>query len=124
MVSKNIKNDHTLYLLLNAIDKATDRAVTQAKSLLFACLLYEDGGRLLSKVKTPEDYHCVDLKLFTGTDEDMEKYMLEDVYDFPHQVIVDGYPPITKTVKLRLNGDDCYFVDLNGTIVPKKFLKL
>ena len=122
-VSRSIKNDHTLYLLLNAIDSAEDKEVTQAKSLLFACLLYEKNGRLLSKVKTPEDYHCVDLRRFTGTKEDMEKYFFEDVYGYPHYIIVDGFPPITKTIKLMLSGDDCYFVDANGTPVPKKFLK-
>ena len=122
-MSGSIKNDHTLYLLLNSIDNATDKEVTQAKSLLFACLLYEKSGRLLSKIKTPEDYHCVDLRRFTGTKEDMEKYFFEDVYGYPHHVIVDGHPPVTKTIKLVLSGDDYYFQDLNGTPVPKKFLK-
>ena len=122
-VSGSIKNDHTLYLMLNAIDNATDKEVTQAKSLLFACLLYEKSGRLLSKIKTPEDYHCVDLRRFTGMKEDMEKYFFEDVYGYPHHVIVDGHPPVTKTIKLMLSGDDYYFQDLNGTPVPKKFLK-
>ena len=122
-VSGSIKNDHTLYLLLNAIDNAEDKEVTQAKSLLFACLLYEKSGRLLSKIKTPEDYHCVDLRRYTGTKEDMEKYFFEDVYGYPHHVIVDGHPPVTKTIKLMLSGDDYYFQDLNGTPVPKKFLK-
>ena len=122
-VSGSIKNDHTLYLLLNAIDNAEDKEVTQAKSLLFACLLYEKSGRLLSKIKTSEDYHCVDLRRYTGTKEDMEKYFFEDVYGYPHHVIVDGHPPVTKTIKLVLSGDDYYFQDLNGTPVPKKFLK-
>ena len=122
-VSGSIKNDHTLYLLLNAIDNAEDKEVTQAKSLLFACLLYEKSGRLLSKIKTPEDYHCVDLRRYTGTKEYMEKYFFEDVYGYPHHVIVDGHPPVTKTIKMMLSGDDCYFVDMNGTPVPKKFLK-
>lgn len=101
-VSGSIKNDHTLYLLLSAIDKATDKDITQAKSLLFACLLYEKNGRLLSKVKTPEDYHCADLKMYSGTDEEMEKYLIENVYGFPHRVIVDGYPPITKPIRIIL----------------------
>ena len=122
-VSGSIKNDHTLYLLLNAIDNAEDKEVTQAKSLLFACLLYEKSGRLLSKIKTPEDYHCVDLRRYTGTKEDMEKYFFEDVYGYPHHVIVDGHPPVTKTIKLMLSGDDYYFQDLNGTPGPKNFLK-
>ena len=122
-MSGSIKNDHTLYLLLNAIDNAEDKEVTQAKSLLFACLIYEKSGRLLSKIKTSEDYHCVDLRRYTGTKEDMEKYFFEDVYGYPHHVIVDGHPPVTKTIKLVLSGDDYYFQDLNGTPVPKKFLK-
>ena len=122
-VAKNIRNEHTLYLLLNEIDKAKDRDVTGAKSLLFACILYEESGRLLSKIKTPEDYRCVDLVRYTGPKEDMEKYFFEDVYGYPHHVIVDGHPPITKTIKLMLSGDDYYFQDLNGTPVPKKFLK-
>ena len=122
-VAKNIKNDHTLYLLLNEIDKAKDRDVTGAKSLLFACILYEKNGRLISKIKTPEDYHCVELKRYTGTKEDMEKYFFEDVYGYPHHVIVDE-KCISKTIKLLLVGDGCYFVDINGTPVPKKFFKI
>ena len=123
-VAKNIKNDHTLYLLLNEIDKAKDRDVSGAKSLLFACILYEENGRLFSKIKTPEDYHCVDLVRYTGKKENMEKYFFEDVYGYPHHVIIDGHPPVTKTIKLMLSGDDHYFVDENGTPVPKKFLKI
>ena len=122
-VSKNIKNDHTIYLLLNAIDKATDREITQVKSLLLACLLYEISGRLLSKVKTPEDYHCSDLKMYSGTDEEMEKYLIENVYGFPHQVIVDGYSPITNPIRIILCEDEVYYRDFNYTPVPKKFIK-
>ena len=123
VVSKNIVNDHVLHLILNELDSKDKSMVTEAKSMLFACILYEGSGRLLSKVKTPEGYKCVDFKVFTGTKEDMEKYFFEDLYDFPHYIIVDGHKPLTKTIKMMLSGDDCYFVDMNGTPVPKKFLK-
>ena len=53
----------------------------------------------------------------------MEKYFFEDLYDFPHYIIVDGHKPLTKTIRMVLSGDDCYFEDMNGTPVPKKFLK-
>ena len=53
----------------------------------------------------------------------MEKYFFEDVYGYPHYIIVDGFPPVTKTIKLMLSGDASYFVDANGTPVPKKFFK-
>ena len=123
LVSKNVVNDHVLHLILNELDSKDKSMVTEAKSMLFACILYEGSGRLLSKVKTPEGYKCVDFKVFTGTKEDMENYFFEDLYDFPHYIIVDGHKPLTKTIKMMLSGDDCYFVDMNGTPVPKKFLK-
>ena len=123
VVSKNVVNDHVLHLILNELDSKDKSMVTEAKSMLFACILYEGSGRLLSKVKTPEGYKCVDFKVFTGTKEDMENYFFEDLYDFPHYIIVDGHKPLTKTIKMMLSGDDCYFVDMNGTPVPKKFLK-
>ena len=123
VVSKNVVNDHVLHLILNELDSKDKSMVTEAKSMLFACILYEGSGRLLSKVKTPEGYKCVDFKVFTGTKEDMENYFFEDLYDFPHYIIVDGHKPLTKTIRMMLVGDDCYFVDMNGTPVPKKFLK-
>ena len=123
VVSKNVVNDHVLHLILNELDSKDKSMVTEAKSMLFACILYEGSGRLLSKVKTPEGYKCVDFKVFTGPKEDMENYFFEDLYDFPHYIIVDGHKPLTKTIKMMLSGDDCYFVDMNGTPVPKKFLK-
>ena len=123
VVSKNIVNDHVLHLVLNELDSKDKSIVTEAKSMLFACILYEGSGRLLSKVKTPEGYKCIDFKIFTGPEEDMEKYFFEDLYDFPHYIIVDGHKPLTKTIRMVLSGDDCYFEDMNGTPVPKKFLK-
>ena len=43
------------------------------KTLLFACLIYEESGRLLSRLKAPENYHAEDLlfhQYFTELKED------------------------------------------------------
>jgi hypothetical protein len=57
-VKRNVTNDHVLYLVLKELDlgKQSEMSVSRAKSFLFACLLYEENGRLLSKIKTPNGY--------------------------------------------------------------------
>ena len=62
-VSKYIVNDHVLHLLLTELDLGTKSksGVSSVKTLLFACLIYEETGRLLSRLKAPENYHAEDL---------------------------------------------------------------
>ncbi len=74
-VSKYIVNDHVLHLLLTELDLGTKSksGVSSVKTLLFACLVYEESGRLLSRLKAPENYHAEDLlfhQYFTELKED------------------------------------------------------
>ena len=88
-VKRNVTNDHVLYLLLKELDlgKESEYSVSRAKSLLFACLLFEENGRLLSKVKTPGEYSCAELDLIF----DLSKISADDdwvsVYGYPHRII-------------------------------------
>ena len=62
-VSKYIVNDHVLHLLLTELDLSTKSksGVSSVKTLLFACLIYEESGRLLSRMKDAENYQADDL---------------------------------------------------------------
>ena len=88
-VKRNVTNDHVLHLLLKELDlgKESEYSVSRAKSLLFACLLFEGNGRLLSKVKTPGEYSCAELDLIF----DLSKISADDdwvsVYGYPHRII-------------------------------------
>ena len=62
-VSRNVANDHILCMLIDEIDHPDKSKydIKSARHLLFASLLYEDSRRLLSKLKTVEDYAPYDL---------------------------------------------------------------
>ena len=84
-VSKNIVNDHILCMLLDEIDHPdkSKYGIRSCRHLLFACLLYEENRRLLSKLKTPEDYHPYDL-VHVRKEIIPEGYRAEIIYGFPH----------------------------------------
>ena len=90
MVKRNIANDHVLYLLLKELDldKQSEYSVSRAKSLLFACLLFEENGRLLSKVKTPGKYRCAELELTFDLSEISEDDDWLCIYGYPHKIIL------------------------------------
>lgn len=84
-VSKNVANDHILCMLLSEIDNwdKSKYDIKSARHLLFACLLYEDNRRLLSKIKKVEGFVPYDLvKVFPR--DIPEGYRTEDIYGFPH----------------------------------------
>jgi hypothetical protein len=88
-VKRNVTNDHVLYLLLKELDlgKESEYSASRAKSLLFACLIFEENGRLLSKIKTPGEYSCAELDLIFN----LSKISADDdwvfVYGYPHRII-------------------------------------
>ena len=84
-VSKNAVNDHILAMLLFEIDHPDKSKydIRSARYLLFASLLYESNRRLLSKLKTPEDFVPYDL---VRVDPEIvpKGYRTEIIYGFPH----------------------------------------
>ena len=84
-VSKNIVNDHILCMLLDEIDHPdkSKYGIKSCRHLLLACLLYEKNRRLLSKLKTPEDYQPYDLVRVSEASVP-EGYRTESIYGFPH----------------------------------------
>jgi len=84
VVSRNIANDHILAMLLSEIDnhKQSRYGISSARHLLFACLLYENGKRLLSKIKTPDGYKPQDLVMLDYYPEDQTG--VEYIYGYPH----------------------------------------
>jgi hypothetical protein len=89
-VKKNVTNDHVLHLLLKELDlgKESEYSASRAKSLLFACLLFEENGRLLSKVKTPGGYSCAELDLVFDMSEIGEDDDWVSIYGYPHKIIL------------------------------------
>ena len=88
-VNKNVVNDHILYLLLKELDKKKDSAVSRCRNLLFACLVYEDGRRLLSKVKGARDYIYPELVFWSDDPGEAWNFITENILGFLH-VIIDN----------------------------------
>ena len=104
-------------MLLRELDSGEKKEISQIKSFLFACLLFEKNGRLLSKVKTPEDYHYTELKL--ATDENVAHGdKLEDIYGHPHVIVVDGKIVLSNHGKIDMVDGKFIFYDANGNRVP------
>ena len=84
-VSRNVANDHILCMLIDEIDHPDKSKydIKSARHLLFASLLYEDSRRLLSKLKTPEDFVPYDL-IRVEPELVPEGYRTEWIYGFPH----------------------------------------
>ena len=84
-VSRNVANDHILCMLIDEIDHPDKSKydIKSARHLLFASLLYEDSRRLLSKLKTFEDYAPYDL-IRVEPELVPEGYRTEWIYGFPH----------------------------------------
>ena len=121
VVARNASNDHVLGLLLRELDSGEKKEISQIKSFLFACLLFEKNGRLLSKVKTPEDYHYTELKL--ATDENVERDdMIEIIYGHPHVIVVDGDTVLGSHGKIELVDGKVIHYDANGNRVPLSIL--
>ena len=122
-VSRNAVNDHVLYMLLRELDGIGNfkSKVSGAKSLLFACLLYESSGRLLSKIKTPEGYQYAELNVYMGADEDRDKYTTDYIYGYAHTIKVNGEKSVGKLFKIVLSGDEAQFYDADGNLIPKRY---
>ena len=88
-VSKNVVNDHVLCLLLKELDKKKDSKVSRFRHLLFACLVYEDGKRLLSKVKGARDYIYPELVFWNDDPGEAWNLITENILGFLH-VIIDN----------------------------------
>jgi len=88
-VSKNVVNDHTLCLLLKELDKKKDSSVSRCRHLLFASLLYEDGRRLLSKVKGARDYIYPELVFWNDDPGEAWNLITENILGYLH-VIIDN----------------------------------
>ena len=120
VVARNASNDHVLGLILRKLDSGEKNDVSKIKSFIFACLLFEKNGRLLSKVKTPEGYHYTELKL--ATDENIKRdEVFENIYGYPHVVTVDGMV-IGNRGKLELVDGKAMFYDADGNRIPLSIL--
>ena len=121
VVSRNVSNDHVLALILKEIDSGEKKEITEIKSLLFACLLFEKNGRLLSKVKTPESYSYAELKL--ATEQNVEQNEItENIYGYPHVIKVDGNAAVGNYGKIEVVDGRVVFYDANGNEVPPSIL--
>ena len=121
VVSRNVSNDHVLALILKEIDSGEKKEITEIKSLLFACLLFEENGRLLSKVKTPEGYSYAELKL--ATEQNVERNEItENIYGYPHVIKVDGNAIVGNYGKIEAVDGRVVFYDANGNEVPPSIL--
>ncbi|MBR5222402.1 MAG: hypothetical protein IKV66_15570 [Clostridia bacterium] len=91
-VSKYIVNDHVLHLLLTELDLGTKSksGVSSVKTLLFACLIYEEGGRLLSRLKDADNYQADDLLFHQYFPELNEDAYTEYLYGHKYVHVVLG----------------------------------
>lgn len=91
-VSKYIVNDHVLHLLLTELDLGTKSksGVSSVKTLLFACLIYEESGRLLSRLKDAENYQADDLLFHQYFPELKEDAYTEYLYGHKYVHVVLG----------------------------------
>ncbi|MBQ5390664.1 MAG: hypothetical protein IIU58_07140, partial [Clostridia bacterium] len=91
-VSKYIVNDHVLHLLLTELDLGTksNSGVSSVKTLLFACLIYEESGRLLSRLKDAENYQADDLLFHQHFPELKEDAYTEYLYGHKYVHVVLG----------------------------------
>ena len=87
VVSKNIVNEHIFLLLLKELDKKKDSKVSKFRSLLFASLIYESGGRLLSKVKGAKDYIYPELVLWNDEPDEAWNLITENILGYLHLII-------------------------------------
>ena len=88
-VSKNVANEHILCLLLKELDKKKNNTVSRFRNLLFASLLYEDGRRLLSKVKGARDYIYPELVFWNDDPGEAWNLITENILGYLH-VIIDN----------------------------------
>jgi hypothetical protein len=91
-VSKSIVNDHVLHLLLTELDLCTKSksGVSSVKTLLFACLIYEETGRLFSRLKDAENYQADDLLFHQYFPELKEDAYTEYLYGHKYVHVVLG----------------------------------
>ena len=91
-VSKYIVNDHVLHLLLTELDLGTKSksGVSSVKTLLFACLIYEESGRLLSRLKDAENYQADDLLFHQYFPELKEDAYTEYLYGHKYVHVILG----------------------------------
>ncbi len=123
VVTRNVANDHVLYLLLKEIDEGGDENVSSAKSLLFACLLYEDSGRLLSKVVTPDGYRYIQLELYDEAVHGKEKYLTTSLFGHEHILRLDDGKLLGGGGNVEIIDGEPYFRDHLGNTVPQKILE-
>ena len=124
-VSRNAVNDHVLYMLLRELDGIGNfpSKVSSAKSLLFACLLYESRGRLLSRIKTSEGYQYTELNVYMGADGDRDKYTIDYIYGYAHTIKVNGGKSVGKPFKIVHYDNKAQFYDADGNLIPKRYTR-
>ncbi len=91
-VSKKIKSDHVLYLILKELEKKDSKyKIRMHASLLLAMLIYEPNARLTQRIKNFGNYQCENLKYYDkDKDENYDpsiNYEIRYVYDHPHRVM-------------------------------------
>ena len=68
----------------------TKSGVSSVKTLLFACLIYEESGRLLSRMKDAENYQADDLLFYQYFPELKEDAYTEYLYGHKYVHVVLG----------------------------------
>jgi len=82
-VSRYIVNDHVLHLLLKEIDSDAAKLIAGAKTLLFACLIYEKNRRLISRIIVDENYVPEDLVYYPEVADTRERFAVNYLYNRP-----------------------------------------